>query len=259
MGLRPLEVAYGSPATIDNQSALSLNMPVVPELSAKLRPSAVVAGRSAFVVAGTIFAIGLVRMLTEVLFKRASHFSWGTLVTLPVVFGVLSFCGHLSYSFLRRYNDAPAAAVLGQLSSPVGVATKLSGFVAMEYYALILNRTYVVFVAPDGLYGWKVRGPVTNWNPLYFQRYAEILNDPKLMHNHDAIEKLAHLRGGFVVPRPEIASAELIYKPKWGMGGIPHAGRIRLRFASGRSREFLLLGSVSMERIRGEIVSGSSV
>ena len=180
------------------------------------------------------------------------------LVALPVVFGVLLFCGHLSYSFLRLYNDAPATAVLDKLSSPVGVATKLSGFVAMEYYTLILNRTYVVFVALDGLYGWKVRGPVTNWNPLYFQRYAAILNDPKLMHNHDAIEKLANLRGGFVVPRSEIASAEIIYKAKWGMGGIPHAGRIRIRFASGSSREFILLGSVSLERIREEILSGKT-
>ena len=197
-------------------------------------------------------------MLTEALFQRTLHFSWGMLVALPVVFGVLLFCGHLSYSFLRLYNDAPATAVLDKLSSPVGVATKLSGFVAMEYYTLILNRTYVVFVALDGLYGWKVRGPVTNWNPLYFQRYAAILNDPKLMHNHDAIEKLANLRGGFVVPRSEIASAEIIYKAKWGMGGIPHAGRIRIRFASGSSREFILLGSVSLERIREEILSGKT-
>lgn len=237
---------------------MSLNKFAV-DLSEKLRSSAVTACRSAFAVGGTIFAISLARMLAEALFGRASHVSLRTLVAFPLIFGLLSFCGHLSYSFLRFYDDAPARAILGQLSSHVGVEAKLSGFVAMEYYALILNRTYVVFVAPDGLYGWKVRGPVTNWNPLYFQRYVAILNDTRLMHDHDAVEKLAHLRGGFVVPRSEIASAELIYKAKWGMGGIPHAGRIRVRFASGRSREFILLGSVSQERIREEIVSGFPV
>lgn len=196
-------------------------------------------------------------MLTEALFGKTLHFNVGTVVTLPLIFGVLSFCGHFTYSFVRLYNDAPATAVLDHLSSPVGVATKLSGFVAMEYYALILNRTYVVFVAPDGLYGWKVRGPVATWNPLYFQRYAAVLNDPKLMHNHDAIEKLANFRGGFIIPRAEVASAEMIYKAKWGMGGVPHAGRIRLRLVSGRDREFILLGSVSLQRIQEEILSGS--
>jgi hypothetical protein len=101
-------------------------------------------------------------------------------------------------------------------------ATKsdLAGFVAMEYFALILNRTFVVFIAPDGLYGWKAIGTIAAGAPLYFQEYAQMLEDPKLMHDLTAIRKLARLKGGFFIPRSEIASVEIVSKQKPGMGAF---------------------------------------
>ena len=124
----------------------------------------------------------------------------------------------------------------------------------MEYYGLILNRTLVAFISPEALYGWKAEKIVTNSDSKYFQPYVEMLNDPALMHNREEVHKLAGLRGGFVIPRSQILGAELIPEKKWGMGGIPHTGRIRLRLASGTTREFILLGSVDAQRIQQQIL-----
>jgi len=128
--------------------------------------------------------------------------------------------------------------------------SQLSGFVAMEYYALMLNRTFVVFVSPDGLYGWKAAGVVPAGVGDYFKHYSEMLKDPKVMHDIAAVRNLASLKGGFFIPRSEIRSAEFIAKPKLGMGGIPHSGRVLVSLTSGKSREFILLGKADGEHIR---------
>ena len=128
--------------------------------------------------------------------------------------------------------------------------SQLSGFVAMEYYALMLNRTFVVFVSPDGLYGWKAAGVVPAGVRDYFKPLSEMLKDPKVMHDIVAVRKLAGLKGGFFIPRSEISSAEFIAKPKSGMGGIPHSGRILVSLISGKTREFILLGKVDGVQIQ---------
>jgi hypothetical protein len=48
--------------------------------------------------------------------------------------------------------------------------TKFTGSEAMEYYWFILNRTFVVFVCPEGLYGWKVVGLVSAASPDFLSR-----------------------------------------------------------------------------------------
>jgi hypothetical protein len=134
--------------------------------------------------------------------------------------------------------------------------TGLSGFVAMEYFALFLNRTFVVFIARDCLYGWKAAGlVVAGAPPNYFQEYAKVLDDPKLMHDITAVRNLAKLKGGFVISRSEIASVEVIPEQKEGMAGILHTGRILIHFASGKKREFILLGKVDAGRIQRLILS----
>jgi hypothetical protein len=140
------------------------------------------------------------------------------------------------------------------ISSPGLREETISGFVAMEYYALILNRTFVVFITPEGLYGWKAVGPVTNSDRAYFEPLVKMLSDPETMPDIDEIRKLSRRGGGFFFPRATIQSAEVIYKPKWGMGGIPHCGRIRVLTTSGQSREFILLGSVDARALQKQIL-----
>lgn len=119
--------------------------------------------------------------------------------------------------------------------------------------ALILNRTFIVFIAPQGLYGWKVEGAVTESQPMYFKRHAEKLEDPVLMRDLDAVRKLSDLKGGFFIPRSDIVSVNVIHGRKWGMSAIPHSGRIKILLVSGVTRELILLGSVSPESIQQRI------
>ncbi len=106
----------------------------------------------------------------------------------------------------------------------------------------------------EGLYGWKAEGIVTASRPMYFQPYADMLEDPELMRDREAIRRLSQLKGGFFIPRSDVVAADVIYAHKWGMAGIPHSGRVRLRMASAKSREFILLGSVSVDSIQQRIL-----
>jgi hypothetical protein len=133
-----------------------------------------------------------------------------------------------------------------------------SGFLAMEYYALILNRSFAIFVFPEGLYGCKFRGPVSASDPSYFQRYTGMLHDPWLVQSPNRLQELVKKRGNFFIPRSNILTADFVNKQKWGMGGIPHSGRIFLRLANGTSRELILLGSVEGEMIRRTILSANN-
>ena len=135
------------------------------------------------------------------------------------------------------------------------VKNPLTGFVAMEYYWGISNRTFLIFIAPEGLYGWQVCGPVTNANRNYFQPFQEMMDDDEFTRDQQAIEKLSRLKGGFFLQPSSISSVTANARSKWGMGRIPHSGRIHLRLTSGRSREFILLGNVDPESLRNRIAT----
>lgn len=131
----------------------------------------------------------------------------------------------------------------------------LSGFVAMEFFWIILNRTFVVFAAREGLYGWKAAGPVTNSNRKYFEPLQEMLEDKEFMRDLPLIQKLAGLADGFFVQQSEIASVTSDDDSQWGMGGIAHSGHVRVRLNSGKSRKFILLGEAIPEQVRDRIIS----
>lgn len=223
----------------------------------KFRPAAAISARTALVFAAGVFVLALVRVVLNGLFDGKWGFNWRYAAAFCAIFGAIFFCVQFAYTFFRLCAAVPAETILASVASGVAGKSGFSGFVAMEYYALILNRTFVVFIAPDALYGWKARGIITNLRPMYFQEYAQILNDRALMCNRDAIQKLAALKGGFVIPRSQILNVELIRRNKWGMGGIPQSGLIHIRLASGITREFILLGNVEAELIQQEILSGA--
>jgi hypothetical protein len=157
-------------------------------------------------------------------------------------FGHLVLCLFV-WAWIAAARLQPVLEVLDEEPLPSQLSkSPLSGFVAMEYFWLILNRTYVVFIAPEGLYGWKVRGPVTNADRTFYEPYQEMLKDDEFMRDWQAIEKLSRLRGGFVIERMAIVSVEYNERQKWGMGGIPHSGRINVKLSDGKTREFILLG-----------------
>jgi hypothetical protein len=121
-------------------------------------------------------------------------------------------------------------------------------FAAMEYYALILNRTYKVFVTDQMLVGVTVRGlvispPVVASSMLNQEfwvrtqtakRYGRIeFTSAKLLQMHSA---------NFQVHWNDIAQTEYRAGRKWGMGNVPHSGRLVLQLRDGRQRELILLG-----------------
>jgi Zn-dependent protease with chaperone function len=137
-----------------------------------------------------------------------------------------------------------------------------AGFAAMEYYGLILNRSFLVYVCSEGLYGMKFRGLVTSNETRYFDPALDLLDDPWFMPGTDAFQKaMKESRASFFIRRAEIADVEFDSSPKWGMGRIPHAGKLKIRLRSGKRREFILLGEAygdGIQRFILEVCCGKS-
>lgn len=141
--------------------------------------------------------------------------------------------------------------------------TRLFSFVAMEYYWLILNRTFRIIVTEDNIYGVKVRG-VISANRLTFDSDFVLhgdLKDPKTfegrsflqqykdidLSSQEFIESDSH---NFRIRHHEVEQVSYNPKDKWGMGQIHHTGRLNLHLSEGHRREFILLGKQDGEQLR---------
>ncbi|HSY35455.1 MAG TPA: hypothetical protein VK814_06875 [Acidobacteriaceae bacterium] len=220
-----------------------------------------ISARSALITFSAVVAAQLAKALINDLFDgKWDKADWKFILAISGFAGGVVFIWVFVSAYVSMRAAAPADAILDR---EPGISTNpkevMSGFVGMEYYGLILNRTYLVFAAPGGLYGWKVEGPVSNARPLFYEPYQKMLDDPELIRGRGAVEDLAKLKGGFFIPDLEIASVIASDKSKWGMGGIPHSGRIRVNLTNGKWREFILLGSVNPDAIQESIVASASI
>ena len=125
-------------------------------------------------------------------------------------------------------------------------------FVAMQYYALILNRTFVVSVDAMGISGTVCRGLTGVEGGDSLTRYitAQLavhgdLNDPNSYIGHTSIRPS---RANFALSHADITSVIFNPKKKWGMGPYPHDGRVIVE-TSTRRREFIILGKQSGREI----------
>jgi hypothetical protein len=125
----------------------------------------------------------------------------------------------------------------------------------MEYYGLILNRSFLIFIRPEGLYGWKFYGLVSAHTPRYFEGVEAFLDQPEMTPGSVQFDELMKKSGSFFIPKSEIQSVFFINKPKWGMGPVPHSGKLYVTLSGSRKREFILLGSVDGESIRNQVCS----
>jgi hypothetical protein len=223
------------------------------ERTSRLQIGAEGAARSALLIACATLAAEIGSIVINGLLNRRWPADWFIAIKVTALVGLGSFAVLFFYVLIRFRASGPSKAIAAhpfdQQSAP------LAGFVAMEYYGLILNRTIFVFFQPEGLYGWTVKGPVTCIRPRYFETYADRLKDPGLIDYPEVVQRLARLmKGGFFIPRAEIVSAEIVRERKWGMGPVPHSGRIELRLATGKPRELILLGNVDAEAIQKRIL-----
>lgn len=121
-------------------------------------------------------------------------------------------------------------------------------FIAMEYYGLILNRTYFIAAARESISGLKVGGLVVNppmarqelFNPRHYLGHADL----NLFHGllSQSRTELRSDHAHFNYPWSSVAGLSFNDKPKWGMGNVPYSGRLFVALTNGRQREFILLG-----------------
>ena len=132
-------------------------------------------------------------------------------------------------------------------------------FIAMQYYAGIMNRSFVVQVSDSIIFAGRVRGPiaagVSRWNSRqviedpYFYANKQLLEvyekndgriDPKLVQEDKA---------NFLIQRNEIKRIEYTPKRKWGMGDVVHSGRIFITLKDNNKIELILLGKPDVNDI----------
>lgn len=124
-------------------------------------------------------------------------------------------------------------------------------FVAMEYYALILNRTYLVTVTEDRLEAAVCRGVtsvaikrVDVFYEYFNKRFAVSgdLHDPRSYVDQGLLKRPN--RANFSILLNRISSVEYNANKKWGMGYYPHDGRVLIGSGK-RIRELIVMGRQS--------------
>lgn len=122
-------------------------------------------------------------------------------------------------------------------------------FVAMEYHALVLNRTYVVSVNDREINGKVCRGLTAVeagtgivrllTHPLSVQGD---LNAPSSYVDEERLSRPA--AGDFATCFSDVTAISYNHRKKWGMGYYPHDGRVLISTPT-RARELIILGRQS--------------
>jgi hypothetical protein len=122
-------------------------------------------------------------------------------------------------------------------------------FAAMEYHAVILNRTFLVTVTATQICGARVHGLLAsppefspNWDALSLDPVERLLDrDDSVDIASEAYDRLDGM--DFEIPLTELKRVRFDPSPKRGMGAMLHSGKLYLELQSGFTREFVLLGS----------------
>lgn len=148
-----------------------------------------------------------------------------------------------------------------------------SYFVAMEYYRLIWNRTFIVLVTEQSLIGIKVNGVISaeggDGITRAITRKLAVKNDldnplsyvkDKYIQQLDGLDLLGddlfkQYSGNFRISYKDINSLSHNSKKKWGMGYYPHDGKVYVRLNNGKLYEYIILGNQSGKVIKETIES----
>ena len=127
----------------------------------------------------------------------------------------------------------------------------------MEYYALILNRTYLVSVDATGIAGKVCRGLTAVASGIGLTRYITsqlaIHDNPNDPSSYVSDHRLAGQNNAdFTLKYDDISSISFNPHKKWGMGPYPHDGRVIIT-TPGKEREFIILGNQSGREIADRI------
>jgi hypothetical protein len=121
----------------------------------------------------------------------------------------------------------------------------------MEYYLLMWNRSFEITMTASSLCGAFVQGVIAANSPSVAAARmsndaTKLVNSKKLAqaraHEPGSPSYLAMHRFNFAVPQAMVLGIRFDPRPKWGMGPVPHSGRLHLDLRDGKRREFILLG-----------------
>jgi hypothetical protein len=130
-------------------------------------------------------------------------------------------------------------------------------FLAMEYYAVILNRSFAVIVTKNTICGAKVFGAVGSPRTAIG---AYLWRDPRNFIGRKTLEKyhsvdpesstfLTISKDNFQIPCSSVKGIGFTSRKKMSMGNVPHSGSLFVHLADGRKKELILLGNQDGEEI----------
>jgi hypothetical protein len=131
-------------------------------------------------------------------------------------------------------------------------------FIAMQYYAGILNRSYVVQVSDSLIFCGRVQGLISagvsgrydksKLEDPYFYANPNLL---ETYHNDNVIRpELVELdKANLLIHVTDIQDITYTPKKKWGMGDVIHAGRIFISLKNTKKVELILLGKPDIQNI----------
>jgi hypothetical protein len=157
--------------------------------------------------------------------------------------------------FARLFSP-PGAKKSENVSSPrVHTRSDWYSFVAMQYYALVLNRTYKVFVTDDYVCGIQVGGPVSAQMGQVGPEYQDpefyvdkALERRQLETNLESPDFPQKKSANFRIKRNNILRVDF-KRHKFGMANIPYSGKIIIIEKSGKKTELILLGRQEPELV----------
>ena len=151
--------------------------------------------------------------------------------------------------------------------------TASNHFVAMEYYFLILNRTFLVVKTKGYLIGIQGNGVVSvegGTNMLAKQITSSMavkgdLSNPYSYLKNSYLKKMEDLdlldgsiikanKTNFIIELADIKDAHYNPRKKFGMGPYPHDGRVTIETYDNQIREFIILGNQSGQNIANWIL-----
>ena len=137
-------------------------------------------------------------------------------------------------------------------------------FLTMEYYFLILNRTYEITINQNGIHGAIVNQIMSAVNPNILATRSsgnayDLISSVNVEKTRGSIagsKEFLELSGSnFSYTKNSILSILYDSKNKWGMGPVPHSGKLYITSTQNTVREFIILGRPNIEELLNKIES----
>jgi hypothetical protein len=151
-------------------------------------------------------------------------------------------------------------------------------FVVMEYYWLVMNRTFLVVLVDGFMIGLKANGligatsggdPATNIIAHVLANNGDLTNPYSYINSRyiNEVEKddlfgeniLKLHPSNFRISRKDVTDVQYRSDKKWGMGSYPHDGTVTVSIKNHSKREFIVLGNQSGENIRQWILNNKTI